>query len=149
MTDQLSLFDSWQPTNPDGTPINKTLVERFDSFGRLVTFITTPKPMTAITPPTRLARTNDKETAKEAADQASKRGPSQRRRVWEALQHLGQATDYEIAQHIGILRSSAAKRRQELVDLGHVTETPHRRKTDTGTLAVVWQCQYSQPYSGR
>lgn len=149
MTDQPTLFDSWQPTNPDGTPINKTLVERFDSFGRIITFITTPMPITATTPATRLARTNDKETAKEAAEQASKRGPSQRRRVWEALQTLGQATDFEIAKHLNILRSSAAKRRQELVNLGHVTETPHRRKTDTGTLAVVWRCQYSQPYSGR
>lgn len=100
--------------------------------------------------PTRLARTNDHDTAHEAAEQASRRGPSQRRRVWEAIHQLGDATDYEISVATGLLRSSAAKRRQELVDLGYVVETPFRRKTDTGTNAVVWRLSLvSPPYSAR
>lgn len=95
--------------------------------------------LTSTTPAIRLVRTTDHDTAHEAADHASKRGPSQRRRVWEALKHLGSATDYELSVATGILRSSAAKRRQELVELGYVVETPYRRKTDTGSNAVVWR----------
>jgi hypothetical protein len=95
--------------------------------------------VTRTIPAIRLVRTTDHDTAHEAADQASKRGPNQRRRVWEALKTLGDATDYELSVATGILRSSAAKRRQELVDLGYVVETPFRRKTDTGSNAVVWR----------
>jgi hypothetical protein len=95
--------------------------------------------LTTTVPAIRLVRTTDHDTAHEAADHASKRGPSQRRRVWEALKTLGDATDYELSIAVGILRSSAAKRRQELVDLGYVVETPWRRKTDTGSNAVVWR----------
>jgi hypothetical protein len=145
---QPTLFD-WQPTAPNGEPIGKTLTTRTDSFGVVVTWISTPKPMNATIPATRLARTNDPDTAKTAAENAQHRGPSQRRRVWEALQRLGTATDYELATAAGILRSSAAKRRQELQTLGHVIETPHRRATDTGTMAIVWRCSYSSVYSGR
>ena len=105
--------------------------------------------LTTTYPAIRLARTEDHDTAHEAADHASKRGPSQRRRVWEALKQLGSATDYELSVATGILRSSAAKRRQELVDLGYVIETPYRRKTDTGSNAVVWRPSLaSGDYSG-
>jgi hypothetical protein len=89
--------------------------------------------------PTRLARSKDTDTAQEAASNASSRGPSQRERVWQALKQRGDATDYELSIDCGILRSSAAKRRQELVDLGYVVPTPFRRKTDTGSNAVVWR----------
>jgi hypothetical protein len=106
-----------------------------------------PVPMTLTIDPTRLARTDNPETSRKAAENASRRGPSQRRRVWEALKKLGGATDYELSVEVGILRSSAAKRRQELVDLGHVVETPQRRKTDTGTDAIVWRCSYVSSYS--
>lgn len=139
----------FQPTLFDGEPIQRTVVERFDDFGRVITTIRTPSAMTQTVPATRLVRTTDPDTAQQAATNASKRGPSQRRRVWEALSKLGTATDYELAIEAGILRSSAAKRRQELVDLGHVIETPHRRATDTGTLAIVWRPSYSSAYSGR
>jgi hypothetical protein len=138
-----------QPTLFDGVPIGKTYVRIVDDFGPMVSWISTPKPMTATIPATRLARTNDPDTAKTAAENAQHRGPSQRRRVWEALQRLGTATDYELATATGILRSSAAKRRQELQTLGHVIETPQRRATDTGTMAIVWRCSYSSVYSGR
>lgn len=101
-----------------------------------------------VIPPTRLVRTTDPDTSHTAATNASKRGPSQRRRTWETLKRLGEATDYELAEATGILRSSAAKRRQELQQLGHVIDTGKRRPTDTGTLAIVWACSHS-PYSGR
>lgn len=148
MNDQPMLFD-WQPTAPTGEPIGKTLTTRRDDFGLVVTWIPTPKPMDAITPTTRLVRTNDPDTSQKAAENAQRRGPSQRRRVWEALQRLQTATDYELATATGILRSSAAKRRQELQALGHVIETPQRRATDTGTMAIVWRCSYLSVYSGR
>lgn len=106
-----------------------------------------PVPMNLTIDPTRLVRTQDPDTSRKAAESASRRGPSQRRRVWEALKKLGGATDYELSLECGILRSSAAKRRQELVDLGHVVETPFRRKTDTGTDAIVWRCSLVSSYS--
>jgi hypothetical protein len=141
------MTDFHQPTLWDGEPIQKTLVERWDSFGRLVTYIDTPRAITGHIPTTRLVRTNDPDTSQLAAENATRRGPSQRIQIWEALQRLGGATDYELSQATGILRSSAAKRRQELVELGHVIETPQRRKTDTGTLAIVWRCSYVSRYS--
>ena len=133
MTSQPTLFD--QPIEP-----------RYDSFGRVPTRHelqawqgVQPMPLDLTIAPTRLARTDQPDTAHKAAQESSRRGPNQRMRVWEALKHLGDATDYELAQATGILRSSAAKRRQELQDLGYVVETPFRRPTDTGTLAVVWR----------
>jgi hypothetical protein len=105
-----------------------------------------PMPLDTIIPATRLVRTNDPHTSHETAAEASRRGPSQRRRVWEALNKLGDATDYELSIETGILRSSAAKRRQELVDLGHVVATPFRRKTDTGSNAVVWRVSLVSPH---
>lgn len=85
------------------------------------------------------SRPTDPETSHLAADAARKRGPSQRGRVWDALLQLGNATDYELAQKAGILRTSAAKRRQELQALGLVEPTTLRRLTDTGSPAVVWR----------
>jgi hypothetical protein len=107
-----------------------------------------PMPIDTIINPIRLARTTDPDTSHKAAQNASRRGPSQRKRIWEALKRLGDATDYELSIEVGILRSSAAKRRQELQDLGHVQPTEHRRQTDTGSLAVVWRCTSSLPYQG-
>lgn len=103
----------------------------------------------AVIAATRLVRTTDPDTSHQAATNASKRGPSQRRRIWESLIALGEATDYELSVHANILRSSASKRRQELMDLGHVYDTGQRRKTDTGTMAIVWRPLQSSPYSGR
>ena len=126
---------------------------RHDPFGRVPTdWPHTPQrpepmPIDTVIPATRLARTTQPETAHKAAQDATRRGPSQRMRVWEALKHLGNATDYELAEHLGILRSSAAKRRQELVDLGYVVPTPWRRPTDTGTDAVVWRPSLRPPSS--
>ena len=149
MTDQPTLFD--QVLEPEIrrdsfgiVPIYRTLT-RFEILARQGV---EPMPIDLTIDPTRLVRTQDPDTSRKAAESASRRGPSQRRRVWEALSKLGGATDYEISVECGILRSSAAKRRQELVDLGHVIETPFRRKTDTGTEAIVWRCSLVSHYSG-
>ena len=97
-----------------------------------------PKAVTQVTPAKKLARTNDPDTSKWAAQATSSRSGGQRLRVWTALNQLGTATDFELADHIGILRSSAAKRRQELAEAGLVVDTGRRRQTDTGTMAIVW-----------
>ena len=107
-----------------------------------------PMPIDTIIPPTRLVRTTDPDTSQQAAKNASRRGPSQRRQVWESLKRLTTATDYELSVATGILRSSASKRRQELVELGHVVDTGQRRPTDTGTMAIVWRCSYVSQYQG-
>lgn len=98
------------------------------------------------TPATRLVRRTDHETSRLAATAASRRSPSQRSRVWQALLQLQEATDYEIAEHLGILRSSAAKRRQELTDAGLVEDTGKTRPTDTGSPAVVWRPSSSEVF---
>ncbi len=97
-------------------------------------------------PEARLVRTTDPTTSHKAAATASKRGPTQRRRVWNTLKTLGPATDYEISTRLGILRSSASKRRQELSDAGFIVDTGLRRPTDTGSSAIVWSsCSYYDP----
>lgn len=98
----------------------------------------TPSNVTQLTPAKKLARSTDPETSKWAAQNASTRSGGQRLRVWTALNQLGTATDFEIADHLGILRSSAAKRRQELAEAGLVIDSGRRRQTDTGTMAIVW-----------
>ena len=87
----------------------------------------------------RLARNTDPDTSHLAAETASVRGPNQRLKVWEALNTLGEATDYELSIACGILRSSAGKRRQELLELGLVESTGRRRATDTGSSSIVWR----------
>jgi len=98
------------------------------------------------TPADRLCRRTDQETSRLAATAASRRSPSQRSLVWHTLLKLGQATDYQIAQAANILRSSAAKRRQELYDAGLVEDSGQREPTDTGTLAIVWRPSSSSEF---
>ncbi len=98
--------------------------------------------------PRTLVRPTDPDTSHAAAARASKRGPSQRARIWNALVVAGTATDYELSIATGLLRSSAGKRRQELTDLGLVEATDERRRTDTGSLAVVWRPVAGSTYAG-
>lgn len=51
------------------------------------------------------------------------------------VDHPDGLTDYEISLYTGLLRTSAGKRRK---DLGAV-DTGLRRKTDTGSRAIVWR----------
>lgn len=46
--------------------------------------------------------------------------------------------DYEIAQRLGALRGSVAKRRQELQKAGLVIQAPGIVTTDTGAKAQTW-----------
>lgn len=49
------------------------------------------------------------------------------------------ATDYELGETLKLLRTSAGKRRKELVDIHCVEQTTERRPTDTDSPAVVWR----------
>lgn len=106
----------------------------------------TPPSQLSTTPAVRLVRRTDPDTSRLAADAASRRSPSQRSRVWTTLLELGEATDYELSIACQILRTSAAKRRQELVDAGLVEDSGRRRDTDTGSSAIVWRPCLSGPF---
>ena len=103
----------------------------------------TPPAVTQVAPVKKLHRNTDPDTSREAAAIASTRSGGQRMRVWTALNQLGTATDFEIADHLGILRTSAAKRRQELTEAGLVVDSGRRRQTDTKTMAIVWVPVYN------
>ena len=45
-------------------------------------------------PESKLVRSTDPDTSRLAARAASRRGPNQRAILWDALQQLGEATDY-------------------------------------------------------
>jgi len=64
---------------------------------------------------------------------------AQRLRVLDAYKsrEATGATDFEIAEQLGILRTTAGARRLELGEL--VVKTTERRKTDTGCSAIVWR----------
>lgn len=87
------------------------------------------------------ARKSDPSTSIEAANANQEIRGEQRKRVYDYLVSVGAkgATDYEIAQACGILRTSAGKRRKELVDMGLVEYAGFSRRTDTGASARVWR----------
>jgi hypothetical protein len=86
------------------------------------------------------ARQADPDTAHEAAKINLEIHGAQRLSVLCYLRSQGTsgATDYEIGRAIGILRTSAGKRRKELCELGLVRDLGQRRSTDTGATAMVW-----------
>lgn len=85
-------------------------------------------------------RKRGKATEKQASKDAFPHSGSQRLKVLMKLAEAGAvgATDYELGTSLGILRTSAGKRRKELLEDGLVTDTGERRITDTGSSAVVW-----------
>lgn len=87
------------------------------------------------------ARRSDPETSQAAADAWPEIRGEQRIAVYRFLLSQGKAgaTDYAIGQALRIQRTSAGKRRKELLDLGYVIETDRRAATDTGASAIVWQ----------
>ena len=87
------------------------------------------------------ARATDPETAHEAANaDASSRG-DQRLAVYRHFLACGArgSTDYETAKALGILRTSAGKRRKELCERNLIVATTERRQTDTSSTAIVWR----------
>ena len=89
------------------------------------------------------ARRTDPETAHEAAAANQPERSKQRHDVLGYLRGMGfyGATDCQISQALGILRTSAGKRRHELVALGLVENSGQRRETDTGSTAIVWRAR--------
>ena len=88
------------------------------------------------------ARRSGRDTERAAADRvASHNINGFRYSVLEALERAGNAglTDYEISRELGVLRTSAGKRRKELYELGLCQDTDERRATDTGASAIVWR----------
>lgn len=87
------------------------------------------------------ARKTDPETSKQAASIPLEIRGEQRIRVYEYLVSCGVrgATDYEVGESLGILRTSAGKRRKELAQLGYVVDSGTRRQTDTTASAIVWR----------
>jgi predicted ArsR family transcriptional regulator len=86
-------------------------------------------------------RTTDPETSRAAAVVNLPNSGAQRRAVFEELRRAGGdgRTDYELGFALDILRTSAGKRRKELVEQGLVEATDERRETDTGSRAIVWR----------
>jgi hypothetical protein len=81
-----------------------------------------------------------------AIDNAA-RSPKQRAQVLDALRKAGNEgrTDYELGVELGILRTSAGKRRLELQRIGLVVDSGERRPTDTGSSGVVWRAVAEYP----
>jgi len=86
-------------------------------------------------------RSTDPSTAIEAANANQEIRGEQRKKVYDYLVSVGAkgATDYEIGAGLSILRTSAGKRRHELVSLGYVIDSGTRRQTDSNSTAIVWK----------
>lgn len=54
-------------------------------------------------------------------------------------QHPGGLTDFELAALLGRQQTSVGKRRGELVNAGLIIATTRRRKSPSGSPAIVWQ----------
>lgn len=79
------------------------------------------------------------DTEMSAAEDNRPKSGSQRCRVFFALgEQAAGLTDYELGEVLGILRTSAGKRRKELTEIGLVEMAHARRPTDTGSEAHVW-----------
>lgn len=96
---------------------------------------------TALEPRLGTTRRSDPATSHQAAADNAVRSGSQRHRVLGFLEWRTSdgATDYEISEKLGLLRSSAAKRRGELTELGLVEDSGGERLTDAGSRAIVWR----------
>lgn len=96
------------------------------------------------------ARQSDPETAHEAANANQGSRDILRLRVYDYLKSVGDkgANDYEIGKALStpdheVLRTSAGKRRGELVKAGFVEYAELSRPTDTGAPARVWRIKRS------
>ena len=88
------------------------------------------------TQPTSPARNSDPETAHEAANANQEIRGRLKVAVFQYLVSRGSegATDYEIGRDLNLIRTSAGKRRHELMMLGHVEDSGMRRKTDGNVI---------------
>jgi predicted transcriptional regulator len=87
-----------------------------------------------------LARRTDPETSHEAAERMKPLAPRDRLAV--LLAHWTKPdgmTDFELAASLGRQQTSVGKRRGELRDAGLITDAEIRRKSPSGSTAIVWR----------
>ena len=93
------------------------------------------------------ARASDPDTSHQAGARASLTAGQGRAAALNALAHahLHAAhlcphglTDFELAVILDSQQTSCGKRRGELVKLGYVAATEHRRPSPSGSPAIVW-----------
>lgn len=101
--------------------------------------------------PSKNVRKTDPVTSHLAAYEHPKFRQTLRSRVLVALQNAGWhgLTDDELAMVLHHSLNSVNKRRGELRDQGLVVDSGRRRKTASGSLAIVWVvAQYAKPRIG-
>jgi len=93
--------------------------------------------ITELTQPHTITGRTHPATSVDAAARALGRTSAARYRVLAAL-YERPSTDEELQAALGLGANSERPRRVELVDLGLVAATGHRRPTSTGALSMVW-----------
>lgn len=85
------------------------------------------------------ARESDPDTSHDAAARAALTANRGRKMALEVLrQNVGGLTDHELSELTGWRLNSMNKRRGELRDAGLVVDTGRRRRTPSGSTAIVW-----------
>jgi hypothetical protein len=85
-------------------------------------------------------RGSDPDTSVQAAWAASLKSGTARRIALQALVDSEDGlTDFELADITGYQQNSIGKRRTELRDMGIVVDSGKRRKTPSGSSAIVWR----------
>lgn len=86
-------------------------------------------------------RRTDPDTSRQAAEDNAPRRTAQQERVLAALAFMGDegATDAAVASHVGLPGNTIATRRRELETLGLVERTEERRRTPSGSTAIVFR----------
>ncbi len=98
-----------------------------------------PRPEPSTNTPGKVGREHP-ETAKKAADRIQPATGTQRQRVLTALAEVTDGmTDEELQSVLTMNPSSQRPRRIELVEQGWVEDSGTRRKTTSGTEAIVWR----------
>jgi len=88
--------------------------------------------------PPSVSRANDRDTARIAGERANL--TDGQTKVLKALAGAGSRglLDHDHHRLNGLIPTSAGKRRLELMQMGLVIDSGHRRATSTGTAAIVW-----------
>ena len=88
--------------------------------------------------PPSVSRANDRDTARIAGKRANL--TDGQTKVLKALAGAGSRglLDHDHHRLNGLIPTSAGKRRLELMQMGLVIDSGHRRATSTGTAAIVW-----------
>ena len=83
-------------------------------------------------------RANDRDTARAAGERVNL--TDGQTKVLKALAGAGSRglLDHDHERLCGLIPTSAGKRRLELMQMGLVVDSGHRRATSTGTAAIVW-----------